>query len=154
MSIKRLIKSFKYAFWGFVHTIKTEQNMRIHLVIANLIMLFAYYFGITRFERALLLMAIGFVVFAEMVNTAIERLSDAVTKEHNINIKYAKDVSAAGVTVAAISAVLVGICLFLDGTKILNTLKLILKTPQAIIAFLFLFIIDILLLFKVKERKK
>ena len=152
MSIGRLIKSFKYAFSGILHTIKTEQNMRIHLVIANLIILFAYFFGITRIEWAVLFLTIGFVIFAEMVNTAIERMSDAVTKEYNINIKYAKDVAAAGVTIAAIVAVFVGIALFGDFVKIISTVTYIFTSSDALLVFLVLFIIDILFLFKTRKK--
>lgn len=153
LSVKRLIKSFKYAFSGILHTIKTEQNMRIHMVIASLIIFFAYFFGIKRTEWAVLFLAIGFVIFAEIINTAIERMSDALTNDYNINIKYAKDAAAAGVTVAAVIAITVGIALFGDALKIFNTITYIFTSKNAILAFLVLLILDILFLFRVGKKK-
>lgn len=125
MDIKKILKSFGYAFSGLRECIKTEQNMRIHLVVASLIVYFACFFGITKTEWAILIITIGFVVFAECVNTAVEALGDAITAEENKNIKIAKDVSAGAVTISAITSLLVGITLFGDGVKIVKTLTYI-----------------------------
>lgn len=150
MSIKRLVKSFKYALRGVLKTVKTEQNMRIHLVAANLIIAFARFFGISKAEWAMLFLSIGFVIFAEFINTALENLADAVTKEYNEFIKYAKDASAGAVIVSAITAVLVGIALFGDLERISAALYYIVTHVEALAVFLCLFIIDILFLIKVK----
>ena len=147
MSIKKLLKSFKYAFSGIVTAIKNEQNMRIHFVVGNLIIPFAYFFGISKAEWATLTLSIGFVIFAELVNTAVENLADAVTKENNEYIKCAKDVAAGAVVITAITAICVGIALFGDVKRIADTLTYIFTHSESIIIFLCLFIIDIILLF-------
>lgn len=147
MSIKKLLKSFKYAFSGIVTAIKNEQNMRIHFVVGNLIIPFAYFFGISKAEWAMLVLAIGFVFFAELINTAVESLADAVTKEKNEYIKCAKDVAAGAVVISAITAICVGIALFGNAERIAETLVYIVTHIESIVIFLCLFIIDIILLF-------
>jgi diacylglycerol kinase len=59
-----------------------------------------------------IILAIGAVWFAEAVNTAIERLADAVTREHDPNIKFAKDCAAAAVLIASSVALLIGLIIF------------------------------------------
>ena len=147
MSIKKLLKSFKFAFSGIVTAIKNEQNMRIHFVVGNLIIPFAYFFGISNAEWATLVLAIGFVFFAELINTAVESLADAVTKEKNEYIKCAKDVAAGAVVISAITAICVGIALFGNAERIAETLVYIITHIESIVIFLCLFIIDIILLF-------
>ena len=133
MDIRKLLKSFKFAFSGIKRCVSTQQNMRIHLLFASLICYFAYFFGISKIEWAILLITIGFVIFAECINTAVEALGDAVTKDENFNIKVAKDVSAGAVTISAITSVLVGICLFGDGEKIVNTITYIFSHWQVMV---------------------
>ena len=59
-----------------------------------------------------IILAIGIVWYSEAVNTAIERLADAVTLDQNPNIKVAKDCAAAGVLIAALVAALIGLIIF------------------------------------------
>ncbi len=151
MDIKKLLKSFGYAFSGLKECIKTEQNMRIHLVFASLIIYFAYFFGITKTEWAILIITIGFVVFAECVNTAVEALGDTITTEENKNIKIAKDISAGAVTVSAITSLLVGIALFGDGVKIVKTLTYIFTNWWAVSIGAAIFLAD--LVFICRKRK-
>lgn len=146
MDIKKLLKSFEYAFSGLKKCIKTEQNMRIHLTVASLIVYFAYFFGISRAEWAILFGVIGFVIVAECVNTAIEALGDAITKEENKHIKIAKDVSAGAVTVSAITSVVVGIALFGDGARILETITYIFTNWQVMGLGAVIFLMDIIFL--------
>ena len=151
MDIKKLLKSFGYAFSGLKECIKTEQNMRIHLSVASLIIYFACFFGITKIEWAILLITIGLVIFAECVNTAIEALGDAITKNENKYIKVAKDISAGAVTVLAITSVVVGIGLFGDDEKIIKTLTYIFTNWCAVSFGAVIFLAD--LVFICKKRK-
>ena len=59
-----------------------------------------------------IILAIGAVWFSEAVNTAIERLADAVTPEHDPNVKIAKDCAAAAVLIASAVALLIGLIIF------------------------------------------
>lgn len=105
--------SFINAFKGIWTAVITQPNLRIHFVIGSLVLLFAAYFQLTFDKVVDLILAIMIVMVAEMANTAIEFMSDAVTLEHNEKIKFAKDVSAGAVLVAAIFAVIIGILIFL-----------------------------------------
>lgn len=148
MTIKKLLKSFKYAFSGIFFTVKTEQNMRIHITVASLIVPFAYFFGISKTEWIALILVIGFVVFAELFNTALENLADSLGKEQNVFIKAAKDTAAGAVTVAAITSVIIGIFLFGDLNRIKDTLVYIITHLHSIVIFVCLLISDTILLFK------
>ncbi len=153
MSFKRLLKSFKYAFAGLGYVINQEQNMRIHISVASLITAFAYYYGISRAQWAALFAIIAFVLFAEAVNTAIERLADAVSTEYSEAVKHAKDVAAGAVTIVCGGALLVGVAIFLDIEKIGKTLTYIFTTPSALAICTAIGILDILFLIFGGKRK-
>lgn len=155
MNVKKLVRSFKYAFSGIYHTVRTEQNMRIHLSVANLIIAFAYFYGISRIEWAILFVTIAAVFFAESVNTATERLADTYTTEYSVGIKHAKDAAAGGVTLVCAASVAVGFALFFDIEKIAETLTYIIKTPHAALICLALLAADtVLLIFGGKRNRK
>lgn len=105
--------SFQNAFRGIWTAITTQTNIRIHFLIGSLVIFAAVYLRIDLDHILDLLVAISIVMLAEMVNTAIEFLCDAVTLEHNLYIKQAKDVSAGAVLISAIFAVLIGLVVFI-----------------------------------------
>jgi len=110
--MKALFKSFKYAFCGIANTIKTERNMRIHLVVGTYMfsyLLFYDFFTVTRAEMAILFLMCAVVISLETVNTAIESIADLVEQKKNIHVKTAKDAAAGAVLVSAIMAVGVGV---------------------------------------------
>lgn len=108
----KLGKSFSFAFEGFVHTISRNQNMRIHVLAGFSVLILAAIFRISRLEFLVLVASIFLVLFAEMVNTAIEETLNAITAEHKAEIKIAKDVAAAAVLLTSIFSVIVGIVIF------------------------------------------
>lgn len=113
MNIKTtLIQSFKYAFEGIYFAIKLNRNMKIHIVIAILVILASMYFKANVFEMEILTVMIILVICTEMINTALEEMVDLITNEHRREAKIAKDVSAGMVLVAAIGSVIVGILVF------------------------------------------
>ncbi|WP_096434609.1 diacylglycerol kinase family protein [Alteribacter populi] len=113
VSWARLIKSFQYASEGIRHAWLYEQNFRIHTILAGIILIASQVFGISIYEQALLILVIGGVLALELINTALERCVDMVTSEYNIKAKVIKDVAAGAVMVFSITAVLVGITIFL-----------------------------------------
>lgn len=121
--------SFYYAFEGLFRAVRSEGHLRFHIMIAVLISIFAHFYGISRFEWAVLLLAISSVIGAELLNTAIEQAVDTATNEIKPSAKLAKDAAAGAVLVFAAFSVLVGICLFGDAAKIGSTLKLIFTAP-------------------------
>jgi diacylglycerol kinase len=114
--------SFKHAFAGIWTAVTTQTNMRIHFLVGSLVLLMAVLLQID-FDHILdLILTIMVVMTAEMVNTSLEFMSDAITLEKNPYIKAAKDVSAGAVLIAAIFAILVGLIVFIP--KIITFLHL------------------------------
>jgi len=112
-SIAKRLKSFTYAFDGLVTLIKEEHNARIHLVAMLCVVAAGFLFRISPFEWMAVAFAIGIVFGSEAFNSAIERLSDKVCLERDERIKKVKDLSAAAVLIAAITALATGIIVFL-----------------------------------------
>ena len=106
------IKGFKYAFCGMIYCIKNERNMRFHTAAALYVLVFARFFDFSRSELILLLLTIGAVISAEVINTAIEELCDKTCSKYDIHIKNSKDAAAGAVLVLAIFAAAIGIILF------------------------------------------
>ena len=115
---KRLINSFKYAFEGIATSFKTERNMKIHIVMAILVVIVGLFIKITKIEWILCIFSIAIVIASELFNTAIETIVDMITEEKNEKAKIAKDVSAGAVFINAIGAAIIGIIIFMP--KIYN----------------------------------
>ena len=71
--------SFNYAFEGIIHVLRTQRNMRIHFAVAVVVLVLALGIDVTKLELIALLLAIAFVLIAEMINTAIEGAIDVAT---------------------------------------------------------------------------
>ncbi|MCT8139685.1 diacylglycerol kinase family protein [Anaerobacillus sp. CMMVII] len=120
---KRFTCSFLYAWTGLKHAIHREQNMKIHLFIALVVIVLAFALNIPLLEKIILLLVVGIVISLEVVNTAIERVVDLVTTEYHPMAKVAKDVSAGAVFIFSIFAVIIGILIFYKPiVEIVNTL--------------------------------
>lgn len=130
--------SFYHAVCGFLKAIKTEAHLRFHIMIAVLISIFAYFYGIDIMQWAVLCLTIFAVIGAELFNTAIEQAVNTATAEIMPSAKFAKDASAGAVLVLAVMSVFVGVCLFGNGGRILATLKLIFTTKAVLIPCLFI----------------
>ncbi|MCW1735103.1 diacylglycerol kinase family protein [Anaerorudis cellulosivorans] len=108
------IQSFRFAFRGLRTLFRETPNARIELVMALLAVALGFLLHISATEWLAICIVIGMVPACEALNTAIERLSDYVSQhqKHPI-IRKVKDVAAAGVLIAAIAALAVGILIFL-----------------------------------------
>lgn len=112
-SIRKRIKSFSFAFNGLKILITEEHNARIHLVAAICAVIASIVFEISAFEWIAVIIAIGLVFALELMNSAIESIADFVAPEKNEKIKKIKDLSAAGVLISAITALIIGMIVFL-----------------------------------------
>ena len=115
MSARRapsLVESFNYAFEGIIHVLRTQRNMRIHFVVAALVLVAALFSGVDKLELIALLLAIAFVLIAEMLNTAVEAAIDVATTSFDPMAKLAKDIAAGAVLIATGVAVAVGYLVF------------------------------------------
>jgi diacylglycerol kinase (ATP) len=107
-----LLESFNFAFEGIIHVLRTQRNMRIHFLVSVVVLGAAVVMGVDRLELIALLLAISFVLIAEMVNTAIEGAVDVSTTSFDPNAKLAKDIAAGAVLIATVNAVAVGYLVF------------------------------------------
>ncbi|GAA0135936.1 diacylglycerol kinase family protein [Paenibacillus sp. YSY-4.3] len=106
--------TFRYAAEGIVAALKSERNMKIHLLAAVIVLLAAAYFRLSGRDVALLLIVIGLVIASELMNTALEALVDLVSPDWHPLAKKAKDTAAGAVLVTAIIAACVGCLLFYE----------------------------------------
>ena len=112
-----VLQSFNFAFEGIIHVLRTQRNMRIHFMIAAGVLIGALIVGVSRLELVILLMAISFVLIAEMINSALEAGIDVATTSFDPLAKLAKDIAAGAVLIATINALAVGYLVFVDRIK-------------------------------------
>ena len=106
-SIKAKLRSFKYAFSGIFSLLKNEHNAWIHCVATIVAVSGGLWLGLNGMEWLFVVGAILLVFALEMINTAIERVCDAITTEIDPMIKQAKDLAAGAVLVGALFALTV-----------------------------------------------
>jgi diacylglycerol kinase (ATP) len=107
-----LLESFNFALEGIIHVLRTQRNMRIHFAAAAAVLVAAVAIGVSRIELIALLLAIAFVLIAEMINTAIEGAVDVSTTSFDPNAKLAKDIAAGSVLIATVNAIAIGYLVF------------------------------------------
>jgi diacylglycerol kinase len=112
-SIKARFKSFAYAFAGIKSFFYSQHNAWIHFLATAVVIFLAIVFQVSNADAMALTGAVGFVWVSELFNTAIERIMDFISVERNPKIKLIKDLSAAAVLIAAISALVVGCIVFI-----------------------------------------
>jgi diacylglycerol kinase (ATP) len=151
---KNPLGSFRHAVEGVVHTFRTQRNMRFHFVTVALVLLSGLLFRLERVEMLVLLFTSSLVLIAEMFNTAVEVVVDMITQSYHPAAKYAKDVAAGAVLIAAINAVVVGCVLFLWNGKP-EQLRLRLQEPPTMYVFIagFLLLLILLVVWKVLGEK-
>lgn len=111
---KNFYTAIKHAVDGVVHAFKTERNLRIDYIIGLFVLIASLFFDFSKTEFACLCLTIGFVIFAEMINSTVEYVVDLITDKYDERAKAAKDIAAGGVFVSALVAVIVSYFLFVD----------------------------------------
>jgi diacylglycerol kinase (ATP) len=124
-------RSFEHAYRGMIYAVRTQRNMRFHVIVAVLVLVASLLVGVSKLELAVLVLTIVLVFVTELFNTAMEFVVDLATKEYHPLAKLAKDVSAGAVLVSSVGAVLVGYLLLADdlGPLSLATLESIRRSP-------------------------
>lgn len=123
MNIKKFIRSFGYAIEGLKIAVSVDQNVRFHLIIGTLVLIASIFLNVSKSELLFVIFAIFFVFITEMINTAIEEMTNLILKEHSQEAKIAKDVAAGAVLLAATFAVIVGVVVIVP-----NLLRLLSST--------------------------
>lgn len=109
-------RRFGCAVRGFCETLGREPSMRVHALAALAVAGMAWWLRVSAHEAAVLALAGGLVMAAEVMNTAVERLADRVCRERDEGIRLAKDAAAGAVLVASVAAAMAG--LFILGPKL------------------------------------
>lgn len=112
MKPSRWIESLNCAIEGVLWTAKTQRHMRWHFASAAVVLFAAFFFKIPTVDFLLLTMAITVVLFAEIINTAIEVVVDLVSPDYHPLAKKAKDVAAGAVLLASCGAAVIGYVVF------------------------------------------
>lgn len=106
-------QSFQFAFDGFLYALQTQRNLRIQLIVAIVVITLSTFLPMNAIEWALLFLLIALVIVTEILNTAIEKTIDLIVTEYNPLAKTVKDLSAAAVLFIALTAVVVGLFIYL-----------------------------------------
>jgi diacylglycerol kinase len=111
--IRARLESFKNAFNGVRTLFINEHNAWLHVIAALLVIVSGIIFRIPATDWIAVIIAIGLVFASEAINSSIEKLSDFVSPEKRNSIKEVKDLAAAGVLISAITALLIGLIVFI-----------------------------------------
>lgn len=106
--------AWKNAFNGIIYATTTQGNIKKQLIIAVIVVVISLFFNLNKAEFLCFLFTIVLILFAEMVNTAIETVVDLYVDVYHPKAKIAKDVAAGGVVITTINAVIVAYFLFFD----------------------------------------
>ncbi len=109
---KNWFESLNYAIEGVIYAFKTQRHVRYHYIIAAGALFLSLFLELPVLEFVLFAMAVIILLFAEMMNTAIEETVNLVEDKHNIIAKNAKDVSAGAVLIAAIGVAIMSYMIF------------------------------------------
>jgi diacylglycerol kinase (ATP) len=148
MNVRKMLDSFNYAIDGIIHTVRTQRNMRIHMIAALVVLTACFFYNLSRVELLIIIVSICMVLMAELLNTAIEFTIDLTTNYYHPLAKQAKNAAAGGVLVAAINAIVVGFIIFWDKLWVIDfTLinKVRNSSPYAIFLILVIVIITVVI---------
>ena len=112
MKNDNFIEACNNAVNGIMYAATTQRNIRIQLVLAVIVMILCLFYGLNTTEFLCLLFAVFMVIFAELINTAIETVVDLFVDVYHPKAKIAKDVAAGAVVLAACNALVVGYFIF------------------------------------------
>ena len=107
------IKSIQYAVKGFFLLLTTENAIKSQVFFALIFTGLGIYFDLSRVDWALQFLAIGLVLSIESLNTAVEKVCDFIHPDHHPKIGFIKDVASGAVTFAALTALVIGLLIYL-----------------------------------------
>jgi diacylglycerol kinase (ATP) len=102
------LASFRFAFSGWWHVIRTQRNAWIHTVISVAVIVVSFWLQISSHDWAVIMVAIALVWIAEFLNTALEAVVDLASPQNSHLAKVGKDVGAAAVMIAAATSIIIG----------------------------------------------
>jgi len=122
---RSLLYSFDYAIRGIVYALRTQRNMRWHFLASAVVFTAALALRVSGLELIALVFAVGLVLTAELINTAVESTVDLAVEGYDPLAAVAKDVAAGAVLIASVTAVAVGYIVFFSRVTSLAQLLLV-----------------------------
>jgi diacylglycerol kinase (ATP) len=110
--LRKRVASFYYAFYGIRRFFTTEHNAWLHLAATIAVGVLMIKYHVSSIEAVLLVFSIGFVWASEIFNTCIEKIMDFISTERHPQIRLIKDMAAGAVLIAAITALIIGLIVF------------------------------------------
>lgn len=107
------LKSINYAIKGAIKLITTEHSVMVQFSLGIIMVLAGIFFQITATEWLFQTLAIGFVMSVEGLNTAIEKIADFIHPDYHERIGFIKDIAAGAVFFAAITAIIIGLIIYM-----------------------------------------
>jgi diacylglycerol kinase len=111
--LRSRIQSFKLAFHGINLVFNTQSNFRIQLIIGIIALILGFLLKISTTQWCMVILVSGLVLTAESINSSLEYLCDKVEDHHDETIKKVKDISAGAVLISSMSALIIGLIIFL-----------------------------------------
>ncbi|MBE5806210.1 MAG: phosphatase PAP2 family protein [Clostridiales bacterium] len=128
MKNSNFIDACSHAIDGLIYATTTQNNIKKQLFIAVCVLILSLFYKLETTHFLCLTFAVFLVIFAEMVNTAIETIVDLITQEYNIKAKIAKDIGAGAVLLMSINSVIVAYFIFFNETEISNISQIIFRS--------------------------
>lgn len=106
------LKSMGFALQGAIKLITTEHSVMVQSSIGVLLIVAGIYFNITMTEWLFQTLAIGLVLSVEGLNTAVEKIADFIHPNYHEKIGFIKDIAAGAVFFAAMTAIAIGLLIY------------------------------------------
>lgn len=113
INFKKLFRSFHYALKGVIYVLQNEQNFRIQLIIAGVVVVLMVVFSLPEWQIIILIMLIGAVLILEIMNTIFEKIADMLQPKIHYYVAIIKDLMAAAVLLTSLGAVIIGLIIFI-----------------------------------------
>ncbi|HNV97236.1 MAG TPA: diacylglycerol kinase family protein [bacterium] len=111
-SIKKFLKSVKFAFRGISSIYKTEQNFRFQVFTSFFVFFLMIFFKISLKEAIVLILMISFVLIMEIINSAFEKIADMFKPRIHVYAEIVKNIMAGAVLISSLTALVIGIIIF------------------------------------------
>lgn len=147
--LKRFIDSLNNAIEGLIYAVRSQRNMKIHIIFAILVLLASVFLPISKIELIIIVIIISIVLIAEVVNTIVELMLDLMVDRYHPIARIIKDMSAGIVFISAVMSAFLGYLIFYPYLRspISKIIRYVHKSPGYVaIASLFITILIVIVL--------
>lgn len=149
-----LWQSFIWALSGLYQAVVTQRNLRIHLVATIWVTWLGIQLELTKVQWAILLLTCGMVIIAELLNSAIEALTNHLIPYRNDDAKAAKDIAAGAVLASALLSICTGVALLWQPDKLLALGYTFVSEPSFLAFASLAAIVSLIIIFGIKQKEK